>query len=57
MLGVCALTASVDSCAAIVCERVPLQWRNQIWQSLEEGAGKGRSECAPPMGVRAAWLD
>ena len=24
---------------------VPLQWRNQIWQSLEEGAGKRCSEC------------
>ena len=22
-----------------------LQWRNQIWQSLEEGAGKRCSEC------------
>ena len=37
-----ALTASVDSCAEI---RVPLQWRNQIWQSLEEDAGKRCSEC------------
>ena len=26
-------------------DRVPLQWRNQIRQSLEEGAGKGCSEC------------
>ena len=26
-------------------ERVRLQWRNQIWQSLEEGAGKQCSEC------------
>ena len=25
--------------------RVPLQWRNQLWQSLEEGAGKRGSEC------------
>ena len=25
---------------------MPLQWRNQIWQSLEEGAGKQWSECA-----------
>ena len=25
---------------------MPLQWRNQIWQSLEEGAGKRCSECA-----------
>ena len=26
---------------------MPLQWRNQIWQSLEEGAGKRCSECDP----------
>ena len=26
---------------------MPLQWRNQIWQSLEDGAGKRRSECGP----------
>ena len=38
-----ALTASVDSCTEI---RVPLQWRNQFWQSSEEGAGKRCSECA-----------
>ena len=25
---------------------MPLQWRNYIWQSLEEGAGKRCSECA-----------
>ena len=24
---------------------MPLQWRNQIWQSLDEGAGKRCSEC------------
>ena len=24
--------------------RVPLQWRNQFWHSLEEGAGKQCSE-------------
>ena len=24
---------------------MPLQWCNQIWQSLEEGAGKQCSEC------------
>ena len=24
---------------------MPLQWRNQIWQSLEEGAGKRCSGC------------
>ena len=29
---------------------MPLQWRNQFWQSLEEGAGKQCSECgfSPP---------
>ena len=37
-----ALTASMDSCAEIKCAP---QWRNQIWQSLEEGAGKRCSEC------------
>ena len=26
-------------------KRVPLQWRNQRWQSLKEGAGKRCSEC------------
>ena len=26
-------------------QRVPLQWRNQTWQSLEEGTGKWCSEC------------
>ena len=25
--------------------RVPLQWRNQFWQSLEEGAGERCSVC------------
>ena len=29
----------------ILPSRVPLQWRNQIWKSLEEGAGKRCSEC------------
>ena len=24
---------------------MPLQWRNEIWESLEEGAGKRCSEC------------
>ena len=24
---------------------MPLQWRDQFWQSLEEGAGKWCSEC------------
>ena len=24
---------------------MPVQWRYQIWQSLEEGAGKRCSEC------------
>ena len=28
---------------------MPLQWHNQIWQSLEEGAGKRCSECEPAM--------
>ena len=36
------LTASVDSCAEI---KSALQWRNQIWQSLEEAAGKRCPEC------------
>ena len=27
-------------------DRVPFLWRNQFWQSLEEGAGKRFSECA-----------
>ena len=36
-----AQTASVDSCAEI---KSALQWRNKIWQSLEEGAGKRCSE-------------
>ena len=44
------LNASVDSCAKI--KRVPLQLRNQIWQSLEEGAGKRCSEC----GGDLVWL-
>ena len=26
-------------------DRMPLQWLNQCWQSLEEGAGKRCSEC------------
>ena len=26
-------------------KKMPLQWRNSIWQSLEEGAGKWCSEC------------
>ena len=26
-------------------KRVPLQWRNGFWQSLEEGAGKRCSDC------------
>ena len=24
---------------------MPLQWRNQVWQSLEKGTGKRCSEC------------
>ena len=39
-----ALTASLDSCAEI--KECPFtEWRNQIWQSLEVGAGKRCSEC------------
>ena len=26
-------------------DRVPLQWRNHLWQGLKEGAGKRRSGC------------
>ena len=37
-----ALTASVDSCVEI--KSAP-QWLSQIWQSLEESAGKRCSEC------------
>ena len=44
-----ALTASVDSCVEI--KSVCFQWRNQIWQSLEEGAGKRCSECATVLDV------
>ena len=40
-----ALTASGDGCMEI--KRVPLQWRNQFWQSLEEGTGKRCLECGP----------
>ena len=36
-----ALTTPVESCAEIK----GLQQRNQVWQSLEEGAGKRCSEC------------
>ena len=32
----------VDRCAEIKSRR---QWRNQFWQSLEEGTGKRCSEC------------
>ena len=37
-----ALTASLDSYAEI---KSALQWRNQFWPSLEEGAGKRCSGC------------
>ena len=33
---------------------MPLQWRNQIWQSLEEGAGKRCLECGG-MHVGLRW--
>ena len=44
---------------------MPLQWRNQIWQSLEEGAGKRCSEfgillhtqARPPRGNNEFRLD
>ena len=37
----------MDSCAEIKINIIiHLQWRNQIWQSLEEGAGKRCWECA-----------
>ena len=32
---------------------MPLQWPNQFWQSLEEGAGKRCSECGGQRAVRA----
>ena len=31
---------------------MPLQWRNQLWQSFEEGAGKRCSECVADAEVR-----
>ena len=34
-----------------------LQWRNQIWQSLEEGAGKRCSECAQGLDTQSALSD
>ena len=44
-----ALISSVDSCAEI--KSVPFRWRNQFWQSLDEGAEKRCSEC----GTSCAW--
>ena len=35
---------------------MPLHLRDQIWQSLEEGAGKRCSECAPTPGSFATGL-
>ena len=32
-------------------KRVPLQWRNYIWQSLEEGAGKRCWECGREVNI------
>ena len=48
-----ALTASVDK------RIIPLQWRwrNQFWQSLEEGAGKRCSECAQTPKLQALFCD
>ena len=34
---------------------MPIQWRNQIWQSLEEGAGKRCSESGPVCPVVAEF--
>ena len=34
---------------------MPLQWRNQIWQSLEEGAGKRCSECGVSLHPLGTW--
>ena len=36
---------------------MPLQWRNEIWQSLEEGAGKRCSECAQGLDTQSALSD
>ena len=33
---------------------MPLQWRNQFWQSLEEGAGNRRSECVDSVSIASA---
>ena len=35
---------------------MPLQWRNQFWQSLEEGAGNRRSECVDSVSIASAQL-
>ena len=35
-------------------QRVHVQWSNQIWQSLEEGAGKRCSECGFVLGFQRA---
>ena len=43
-----AFRRGADSVGGQLCgdtERVPLQWRDKFWQSLEEGAGKRCSEC------------
>ena len=49
-----ALAASVDSSAEIK-ELKPLQWRNQFWQSLEEGAGKRCWECGASLHYELPW--
>ena len=48
-----ALTVSMGSCAEI---RMGHQWRNQFWQSLEEGAGKRCSECACDNRANLVWF-
>ena len=40
------LSEDADTIGGQLCgDRVPLQWRNQLWRSLEEGAGERCSEC------------
>ena len=36
-------------------DRVRLQWCNQFWQNLEEGAGKRCSECVEVGGGEEKW--
>ena len=50
------LSEGADRIGGQLCgdKRVPLQWRNQFWQSLEEGARKRCSECV--VGVGGVWV-